>query len=78
MGHSDLSGVPVNLGVVLHKPHVAEDDSCPANTSDVEGGSFQVTLVWDNEVYDLSNVTGFIEGSIYIIDGNGLGEALGA
>ena len=34
------SGVPVNLGVVFHKPHVADDDGCPANTSDVEGGSF--------------------------------------
>ena len=70
--------MPVNLRVVFHKPCVAEDDGCLANTSDMEGGLFQVTLVLDYEVHDLSNVTGFVEGSIYIIDGNGLGEALGA
>ena len=54
------------------------DDSHPADTSDIEGGSLQVTLVLDDEVHNLSNVTSFIGGSIYIIDGNGLGEALGA
>jgi len=73
----DLSGVPVNPRVVFHKPHVAEDDSHLANTSDMEGGSLQVTLVLDDEVHNLSNVSGLIEGSIYIIDRNGLGEALG-
>ena len=57
---------------------MAEDDSHPADTSDVEGGSLQVTLVLDDEVHNLSNVTSFIEGCIYIIDGNGLGEMLGA
>jgi len=74
VGHSDLSGVPVNLRVVHHKPYVAEYDSCQADTSDVEGGSFWVTIVLDNDVHDLSNVTGFVEGSIYVIDGNGLGR----
>ena len=39
MGHSDLSGVPVDIGVVFYEPHVAEDDSHLADTSDVEGGS---------------------------------------
>jgi len=73
VGDSDLSSVPVNLRVVFHKPHVAKDDSCPANTSDMEGGSLQVTLVLDNEVHNLHNVT-FIEGSIYIIDWIALGR----
>ena len=36
-----------------------------------------MSLVLDHEVHDLGNVTGFVEGSIYIIDGNGLGEVLG-
>jgi len=70
------SGVPVNLRVVLHKPCLSEDDSCLANTSDVEGGSFQMTLVLDNEVHDLGNVTGFVEGSFYVVDVDGSGEAL--
>ena len=56
---------------------VAEDDSHLTDTSDMEGGSFQVALVLDDEVHDVSNVTGFVEGSIYVIDGNGLGEAMG-
>ena len=68
----------VNLRVVFHKPHVAEDDSCPADTSDVESSSFLVTLVQDDEVHDLSNVTSFIEGSVYVIDRDGSGVALGA
>ena len=78
MDHSDLVSAPVNLRVVFHKPHVAEDDGCSADISDMEGGSVQVTLVLDYEVHDLSNVTSFIGGSVYIIDGNSLGEALGA
>ena len=77
MGHGDLSSVPVNLGVV-YKPCVAEDDSHPANTSNMESGSFQVTLVLDDEVHELSNVTSFMGSSIYIIDRDGSGEVLGA
>ena len=46
-------------------------------TIDVDGGRFQMTLVLDNEVHDLSNVTGFIEGEIYVIDRNGLKVVLG-
>ena len=63
---------------ITHEPGVAEDDSCPANTIDMEGGSPQVTHVLDNEVNNLSIVTCFIEGFIYVIDRNGLGEGLGA
>ena len=70
--------MPVNLRVVFHKPCVAEDDGCLANTSDMEGGLFQVTLVLDYEVHNLSDVTGFIKGFVYIIDGSGSGEAMGA
>jgi len=68
--------VPVDLRVVLHEPCVAEEDSHLANTSAMEGGSLQVTLVLDDEVHNLSNVTGLIEGSIYIIDRNGSWEVL--
>ena len=52
--------MPVNLGVVFHKPCVAKDDSHPVDTSDMKGGSFQVTLVLDDEAHNLSNVTSFI------------------
>ena len=68
--------MPVNLRVVLHKQHVAKDDSCLADTSDVEGDLFQVTLVLDDEVHDLSNVSDFVEGSVYVIVGNGSEEEL--
>jgi len=37
-----------------------------------------MTLVLDYEVHDLGDVTIFVEGSVYIIDRNGSGEALGA
>jgi len=36
-----------------------------------------MTLVLDYEVHDLGDVTIFVEGSVYIIDRNGSGEALG-
>ena len=39
MGHRDLASAPFNLGVVFHKPCVAEDDGHSADTGDVEGGS---------------------------------------
>ena len=48
-----------------------------ADTCDMEGGPFQLTLVLYDEVHNLVNVTGFVEGYIYVIDGNGLGEVLG-
>jgi len=36
-----------------------------------------VTLVLDYEVHNLSDVTTFVEGSVYVIDGNDSGEVLG-
>jgi len=62
---------------VFHKPCVAEDYGCSAN-SDIEVGSFQVTFVLDYEVHNLSDVTSFIKGSVYVKDGNDSVEALGA
>ena len=36
-----------------------------------------MTCELDYEVHNLSNLTGLIEGYIYVIDGDGLGEVLG-
>ena len=77
MGHSDLAGAPVNLRLVFHKSHVPKDDGCLADTGDVEGGSFRVTFLLAYEVYNFGDRTGFVKGSIYVIDRDGSREALG-
>jgi len=62
---------------MLYKPHVSEDDSHPANTCDMEGGSFLMIPVLDHEVDNFSDVASIIEGPIHIVDRDSLREKLG-
>ena len=46
----DFACAPVDVGVVLHKPGVSQDDCLMANARDIEFGPALVTLVLDNEI----------------------------
>jgi len=54
-------------------PTLPEDDGCLADTSDIEGGSFQITSILDYQIDDFSDVASFIKGSIHVIDRDGSG-----
>jgi len=68
----------VNLGVVFHMPWMPKDDGHSANTSDMEGGMFQLTFIVDHKINNFSDVASLIKGSIHIIDRDGSGEFLNA
>jgi len=63
---------------MFYEPGVSEDDGHSANACDMEGGSFQVISILDQEVDDFGDVASIIEGPIYIVDRNGSREMLGA
>jgi len=77
-GHTDLSGAPVDLQVVFHKPSMPKDNGHSANTSDMEGGLLQITSILDYMINNFNDVAGLIESSIHIVDRDGSGETLGA
>jgi len=56
---------------------MSKDDSHSADTSDVEGGTFQMSFLLDYRINDFGDVAGFVKGSINVIDRDGWGEVLG-
>src|SRR5882724_3501225 len=76
--HKDLSSGPAYLGIMFYEPGVSEDDGRSANACDMEGGSFRVISILDQEVDDFGDVASIIEGPIYIVDTDGSREMLGA
>ena len=62
---------------MFYKPGVSQDDGHSANAHDMEGGSFRVISILDQEVDDFGDVASIIEGPIYIVDRDGSREMLG-
>ncbi|KAJ8689054.1 hypothetical protein PTI98_013117 [Pleurotus ostreatus] len=53
--HGHLLCLPVNLGVVLPKPGVSEDDVLPSDVSDCEKHPFRVILEPEYKVHDFGD-----------------------
>ena len=66
----DFACVPVDIGVVLHKPSVSQDDCLMANAQDIEFGPALVTLVLDNEINCFSDLSDLVWQSVCIIQPN--------
>ena len=64
--------MPVDVGVVLHKPCVSQDDCLMANAQDIELGLALMTLVLDNEIDGFSVPISFGDPSaLYNLFGHG-------
>ena len=72
--HFDLSGLPVDLRVVLPEPGEPEDELLLAETGHSEYRTFAVVPVAHNDVSDFSDASGFVQRAIDIVNWDGLGE----
>jgi len=64
--------LPTPGGIPMLFLHLPEDDGCLADTSDIEGGSFQITSILDYQIDDFSDVaTSLRVHPCYRQDGSG-------
>ena len=73
----DFACVPVDVGVVLRKPGVSQDNCLMAGAQDIEFGLALVTLVLDNEINCFSDFSDLIWQSVCIIQPNRMWELIG-
>ena len=71
-----LSGLPINLGIVLAKPGVPQDEVPVAEIGDREQDLLTVPLVLEDQVYYFGNLSSFIRTSIDIEDRHRAGQLL--
>ena len=67
-GYFDFSLFPVNLGVVILEPVVAEDQVLFPKSGDGQKHPFGVSLVPENYIYNFGNLTCFIGGTVDVED----------
>jgi len=67
-GHFNFSFFPVNLGIVILELVVAEDQVLFPKSGDGQEHPFGVSLVPENHVHDLGNLSCFIGGAVDIED----------
>ena len=68
MGHFDFSLFPVNLGVVVLEPVVAQDQTLFPKSGDGQKHPFRVSLVTEKYVYDLGDLFCLVRGTVDIED----------
>jgi len=68
MGHFDFSLFLVNLGVVVLEPVVAKDQALFPKSRDSQKHSFRVSLVLENHIHDLRNLSCLVGGAVNIED----------
>ena len=68
MGHFNFSLFPVNLGVVVLEPVVAEDQALFPKSRDSQKHPFRVSLVLENYIHDLRNLSCLVGGAVNIED----------
>ena len=73
----DFACVPVDVGVVLCKPGVSQDDSLMADARDIGFGLALVTLVLDNEINCFGDLADLVWQSVCIIQPDWMRELIG-
>ena len=76
MGHFDFSLFPVNLGVVVLKPVVAQDQTLFPKARDSQKHSLGVSFVVEKYIYDLGNLVCLVRGTVDIKDWDVMQEGL--
>jgi len=76
--HLYFSGLPIDLGVVVLEPSVAEDHALLSKAGDSEECPFGVGLVMENYVYHFGDLPCFVGGAVHIVHWYGARDALGA
>ena len=76
-GHPDFSFFPVNLGVVVLEPVVAQDQTLFPKSGDSQEHPLGVSLVAENYVHNLGNLSCFIRGTVNIEDWDVMRESPG-
>ena len=67
-GYFDFSLFPVNLGVVILEPVIAEDQVLFPKSGDGQKHPFRVSFVTEKYVYDLGDLSYLIRGTVNIKD----------
>ena len=68
MGHFDFTFFPVNLGVVILELVVAEDQALFPKSGDSQKHPFGVSLVPENHIHNLGNLSCLVRGAIDVED----------
>ena len=68
MGHFNFSLFPVNLGVMIFEPVVAEDQALLPESGDSQEHPLGVSLVPENYIHNLGNLSCLIRGTVDIED----------
>jgi len=77
MGHFDFSLFPANLGVVTLEPVVAKDQALFPKFGDSQKHPFGVSLVLENHIHNLRDLSCLIGGAVNIEDWDVTREGLG-
>ena len=75
-GHFDFSLFPVNLGVVILEPVVAKDQALFLKSGDSQKHPFRVSLVPENHIYNLGDLSCLIGGAVNVEDRDVMREDL--
>ena len=65
--HLDFACVPVDIGVVLCKPGMPQDNHLVAEALNIDFGLASVTFVLNNQINHFGDLSNFIRGSVYVI-----------
>jgi len=76
-GHFDGSGMEVDLQVVLVQPGDPEYHALLAKVGDCKQDMFGMSIVGHDYVNDLVNTSGLIEGPVYVVNWDQLGQLAG-
>jgi len=76
-GHFDRLGAEVDLQVVLVQPGDPEYHAWLAKVGDCKQDTFGMLIVGHDYVKDLVNTSGLIEGPIYVVNWDWLGQLVG-
>ena len=76
--HLYLSGLPIDLWVVVLEPDIAEDYALLSKVRDSEKHLFRVGLVVKDYIYHFRDLPCFVGGAIYIVHWYRARDALGA
>jgi len=67
-GHFDFSLFPVNLGVVILEPVIAEDQALFPKSGDSQKHPLRVSLVPENYVHNLGNLSCLVRRAVDVED----------
>jgi len=65
--HLYLSGLPIDLQVMVLKPGIVKDHALLSKARDSEECSFEVGFVMENYIYHFRDLTCFVGGAVHVV-----------